>query len=142
MIHGASLEPLYAAGACSEGEKTRMLNSMYLAVMGFITVSTGNTSHLRPTSTVEVFEPGTITAVARATDASDSKFDSEYEGKNEAYLDGFGFPFARDGLDQRIHNARVACIDFSCWKLKHYLHFLSKLDNSYNIHKKNSFFEL
>ena len=104
-----------------------MLKSMYLGVMGFSTVSTGNTSHLRPTCVTEIFEPEIDSGVPRKTDSSDRKYDGEFEGKSEAVLDGFGFKFARNGLDNKVHNARVAIIDFSTWKLKHYLHFLSKL---------------
>ena len=101
---------------------------MYLAVMGFMTVRTGNTSHLRPTSFIEVFEPGIDIAVPRQIDASDRRFDDAFVGKSEVQLEGFGIPFVRNGLDNRIHNARVAIVDFSGWKLRHYLHFLSKSD--------------
>ena len=101
---------------------------MYIAVMGFMTVRTGNTSHMRPTSFVEVFEPGTDVGTPRQLDASDRRFDSDFDGKSEAQLEGFGIPFVRNGLDDRIHNARVAIMDFSGWKLRHYLHFLSKLN--------------
>ena len=118
---------MYPAGAASETDRAQMLNSMYLGVMGFSTVSKGNTSHLRPTCVTEIFEPNVDSGVPRKTDSNDRKFDSVFESKSEAPLDGFGFNFARDGLDDKIHNARVAIIDFSAWKLKHYLHFLSKL---------------
>ena len=118
---------MYPAGAASEQDRSQMLKSMYLGVMGFSTVNTGNTSHLRPTCVTEIFEPEVDSGIPRKTDASDRKFDGEFEGKSEAVLDGFGFNFVREGLDNKIHNARVAIIDFSTWKLKHYLHFLSKL---------------
>ena len=127
MVHGCGLEPLYDAGKCTEDELASNLKSMYIAVMGFMTVRTGNTSHLRPTSFVEVFEPGTLVAEPRQLDASDRKFDNDFVGKSEVQLEGFGIPFVRNGLDSRIHNARVAIVDFSGWKLRHYLHFLSKL---------------
>ena len=117
---------MYPAGAASEHERTQMLSSMYMGVMGFSTVCTGNTSHLRPTCVTEVFEPEVEFGVPRSTDATDKKFDSDFESKDQAVLDGFGFKFTRTGLDNLVHNARVAIIDFSKWKLKHYLHFLSK----------------
>ena len=117
---------MYPAGAASESERAQLLKSMYMGVMGFSTVSTGNTSHLRPTCVTEVFEPEVEFGVPRKTDATDRKFDSEFETQSQAQLDGFGFKFARDGLDSKLHNARVAIIDFSVWKLRHYLHFLSK----------------
>ena len=124
---------MYPAGAASEADRTQMLSSMYMGVMGFSTVSTGNTSHLRPTCVTEIFEPDVDFGVPRKTDSADRKFDSEFESKDQAPLDGFGFNFARNGLDDKIHNARVAIIDFSTWKLKHYLHFLSKLVNFISI---------
>ena len=117
---------MYPAGAASEHDRTQLLNSMYMGVMGFSTVSTGNTSHLRPTCVTEVFEPDVEFGVPRSTDATDRKFDSDFESKSQAVLDGFGFEFTRTGLDNKVHNGRVAIIDFSSWKLKHYLHFLSK----------------
>ena len=120
---------MYPAGAASESDRAQLLNSMYLGVMGFSTVCTGNASHLRPACVTEVFEPNVDVGIPRKTDAADRKFDSEFETQSQAQLDGFGFKFARDGLDNKLHNARVAIIDFSTWKLKHYLHFLSKLIN-------------
>ena len=140
LVHGSGLEPLYDAGKCSEAELASNLRSMYVAVMGFMTVRTGNTSHLRPTSFIEVFEPGTLTAEPRQLDASDGKFDDSFVGKSEVQLEGFGIPFVQNGLDNRIHNARVAIVDFAGWKLRHYLHFLSKLAYSKLFYTKKIIF--
>ena len=104
---------MYPAGAASEVDRNQMLKSMYIGVMGFSTVCTGNTSHLRPTCVSEVFEPEVEFGVPRKTDAADRKFDSDFETETQSKLDGFGFKFVRDGLGTRVHNARVAIIDFS-----------------------------
>ena len=127
LIHGASLEPMYPSASCTDSERDRMLKSMYMARMAFVTFRTGPGVRLNPISVVEMLDCDGVPNL-RSTDATDAVYDSDFEGQAEASLDGFGFKFSRTSLDNLVHHARVAIIDFSSWTLTHYLHFLGKLD--------------
>lgn len=81
---------------------------------------------MRPHCIEEVPEPGSADPTVRRTNSMDSVYNSQFETESEALLDGFGIKFSRTGLDNDVHLARVAVIDFGMWKLKHYLHFLCK----------------
>ena len=116
---------MYESAAASDSDLTRMLRSMYMARMGFLRVRTGNGAHLRPHFVEEGPESDSSQPIRR-TNSMDSSFDSQFNGHAEAQLDGFGIKFCRNGLDNNVHLARVAVLDFGMWKLKHYLHFLCK----------------
>ena len=100
---------------------------MYMARMGFIRVRTGNGSHMSPHFVEEVLESDSAEPTVRRTNSMDSVHNSKFESESEAQLDGFGIKFSRTGLDNDVHLARVAIIDFGMWKLKHYLHFLCQV---------------
>ena len=117
---------MYDSASCTDSERTKMLNSMYMARMGFVTFRNGAGVRMNPISVTEMLVCDGIPNL-RSTDATNSAYDSDFQGQTEAQLDGFGFKFSRTSLDNTIHNARVAVIDFSCWTLKHYLHFLGML---------------
>ena len=106
-----------------------MLSSMYMARMGFVRIRTGPGAHLAPYCVEEVPEGDAVVGNLRSTDASDSKYDAVFADNISVAIDGFGVRFSRDSLDNKIHHARVAVIDFADWKLRHYLHFLGKLVN-------------
>ena len=91
---------------------------MYLGRMG-------NGAHLRP-HFVEEVPTSDVSQPIRRTNSMDSVHDPKFNGHTEAQLDGFGIKFCRNGLDNNVHLARVAILDFGMWKLKHYLHFLCK----------------
>lgn len=100
---------------------------MYMARMGFLRVRTGNGAHLRPHFIEEVPESDAVNPVVRKTNSMDSVHNDKFANASEVQLDGFGIKFCRNGLDNTVHLARVAVIDFGMWKLNHYLHFLCKL---------------
>ena len=123
---------MYQLASCTDAEREKMLRSMYMARMGFVTFRTGPGVRLNPISVTEMLECDGVPNL-RSTVCTDSAYDSDFENQTEVSLDGFGFKFSRKSLDGVIHHARVAIIDFSEWTLTHYLHFLGKLDIYYEL---------
>lgn len=117
---------MYRAASCTDSQRENMLRSMYMARMGFVTFRTGPGVRLNPISVTEMVACDGIPNL-RTTDATSSAYDSLFRDQTEVQLDGFGFKFSRKSLDNLVHHARVAIIDFSSWTLKHYLHFLGML---------------
>ena len=116
--------PLYPSGRTSETDQIRMLDSIYMATVGFVRKYTGNRSHLVATSLKEI-----ATEYTRSTHTLRS-FNANSElgvGSNDRPLFNFGFNFTRSDRTLDMEFARVCVIDFGNWTLRHLFHFMCKL---------------
>ena len=93
-----------------------MLDSLYLARLDCVKVGNGDIGHVEPVSLTEL------------NTHNQNPFRPRHyrRGNNGAQPDhGFGFafwPYTTVGL----HRARVMCLDFSRWQLRHLVHFMCK----------------
>ena len=93
-----------------------MLNSLYLARMDCAETGSGNNGHLDPISITEL-------NVRNVRDFKPRQYRRVGDGTRLA--SGFGFVFGPE-TTRGLHKARVMVLDFSQWKVRHLIHFISK----------------
>ena len=115
--------PLYPTGRATDVQQSKMLDSVYMATVGFLRKYTGNRSHLVATSIKEI-----ATEYTRSTHTLRSyNANSELgNGSQDRPLFGFGFKFSRSDRTLQMELARVCIIDFGEWTLRHLFHFMCK----------------
>ena len=106
--------PFFSSGECSDEDRTRMLNDLYMATMCVAQTSTGNTRHMTPVSITELNVHNVPDFVAR-----------KYSRGDGSTRHGFGFDFAPTPK-RGLHKARIMVLDFSKWKIRHLVHFICK----------------
>ena len=106
--------PFFPDGECTDEDRDRMLNGLYLATMCVARTGSGNDGHLDPVSITELNIHNTSGFVARS-----------YSRGDGSTQHGFGFSFAPKPK-RGLHKARIMVLDFSRWKIRHIVHFLCK----------------
>lgn len=116
--------PLYPSGRTTDDQKEKLLNSIYLATVGYVRKYSGNRSHYVATSVREIATEYTRSShILRAFNAN-----SELGvGSDDRPLFGFGFNFARFENTLHMELARTCIIDFGVWTLNQLFHFMCKL---------------
>ena len=116
--------PLYPSGRQSDAQKEKLLDSIYLATVGFVRKYTGNRSHYVATSVREIATEYTRSGHSLRSYIANTELGN---GSNDRPLFGFGFPFARYETTLHMELARTCIIDFGTWNLNQYFHFMCKL---------------
>ena len=116
--------PLYRSGRLSDAEKEKLLDSVYLATVGFVRRYSGNRSHYVATSIREIATE--YTRSNRSLRAYNANSDLGV-GSDDRPLYGFGFKFTRYENTLPMELARTCVIDFGNWTLNQLFHFMCKL---------------
>ena len=115
--------PLYPSGRLSDAEKEKLLDSIYLATVGFVRKYTGNRSHYVATSVREIATEYTRSAHSLRAYNANSELGV---GSDDRPLFGFGFKFGRFENTLHMELARTCIIDFGTWTLNQLFHFMCK----------------
>ena len=107
---------LFPDGSCTDAQRQVMCRDVYMGRLDCHKTGTGDIGGMNPMRLTELNVTNSADFVAR-----------QYQLRNLGTRpdNGFGFAFCEPST-RDVHKARVLCIDYSKWTIRHFVHFLCK----------------